>query len=147
MKGTELIAIRNQLIRAAAVGAIGVTAVAGFVAPASAATAGVHVSTAGVHVAVRGPNTNIQGSPAKWSPTKLTGPPVSGTCSKTNYTFSITNKTKTTKTILYKTGTTKKKLGTVAAGVKKGVCGSGPKGAKAKFYIKGSTSVLTVTLS
>ena len=146
-----MVSIKNQLIRVAAVGAVGVAAMAGFVAPASAGTASMHVhaALAGARVAVTGPNTVIKGSPAKWNPTKLTGPPVKSgsTCSAKNFTFSITNKKTKAETIQYNTGSGKKLLGTLKAGGKAFVCGSGPKGAKAKFYIKGTTSVLTVTLS
>jgi hypothetical protein len=106
-----------------------------------------HASLAAVNVAATGPNTKILASPVRWSPTKLTGPPVTGTCSGTNNTFTITNKTTTTKTILVNTGSGKMPLGKLGAGKKAAICGSGSKGAKAKFFIKGSTSVLTVTLS
>lgn len=141
-----MLSIRNSLGRASAIGILSMTAVAGFVAPASASVAPL-TARMGVTPAATGPNTTISGSPAKWNPTKLTAPPTVGTCSATNYTFSITNKEKVTETILVKEGTTKKKLGTVAAGTKTAICGSGAKGAKATFYIKGSKSVLTVTLS
>jgi hypothetical protein len=122
---------------------------AGFISPASAAQhTAVHMTEA-AHPAVTGPNTNIVGpAPVHWKPTKLTIPPVTGTCSSTNYSFTITNKTAKARTILYKTGTSPKQtLGTVKAHAKEGICASGPKGAKAKFFIKGATSVLTVTLS
>jgi hypothetical protein len=143
-----VLSIRNSLGRVSAVGVIAMAAAAGFVAPASAAqVTGVSARLAAVSPAATGPNTTISGSPAKWSPTKLTGPPVTGTCSATNYTFSITNKEKVSETIQYKAGTTKKKLGVVAASTKVAICGSGAKGSKATFYIKGSKSVLTVTLS
>ena len=149
MKGTELIAIKKHLVRAAAVGVLGGTAVAGFIAPASAAQiAGPHLTaTSAVTVATK-PNTNITGSPARWNPTKLTAAPISGTCSRTNYSFTMTNKTAKAQTILYKTGTAPKRLlGTLKRGEKAGICGKGAKGTKATFYIKGAKSVLTVTLS
>lgn len=146
-----MVSIKTQLIRAAAVGAVGAAAMAGLAAPASAASAsaGMHTSLAAVQVAATGPNTKILGGPLRWSPTKLTGPPIKpgSTCSGTNNTFTITNKTSVTRTILVKTSSGKKVLGKVGAGKKAAVCGTGSKGAKAKFFIKGSTSVLTVTLS
>ena len=139
--------IRNQLVRAAAVGALGMTAMAGFIAPASAAqatAAAAHMT--GVAPAAK-PNTNIEGSPAKWAPAKLTAAPVKGTCSGTNYSFSVDNKTKKSQVIQYKSGSSKKTLGTLKKGEKAGICATGAKGAKGTFYIKGSKSVLTVTLS
>ena len=146
-----MVSIKTQLIRAAAIGAVGVAAMAGVMAPASAAStsAGMHASLAVARVAATGPNTNITGSPAHWMPTTLTGPPTKAgsTCSGTNNTFTITNKEATAKTVLVNTGSGKKLLGTLKAKTKYAICGSGPKGAKAKFYIKGATSVLTVTLS
>lgn len=138
--------IRNQFVRAAAVGALGVTAMAGFIAPASAAQVAAAAHMTGVAPAAK-PNTNLEGSPAKWSPTKLTAAPVKGTCSKTNYSFSVDNKTKKTQTLQYKSGSTKKLLGTIKASEKAGICATGSKGAKGTFYIKGSKSVLTLTLS
>ena len=143
-----MLSIRNTLGRVSAVGIIALTAAAGFAAPAASASVApsftAHVASA---PAVTGPNTTISGTPAAWHPTKLTGPPATGTCSGTNFTFSITNKKAVAKTILVKVGTTKQKLGVVPAGKKVAVCGSGPKGATAKFFIKGASSVLTVTLS
>jgi hypothetical protein len=139
--------IKIHLARSAAVGALGVATMAGFMLPASASTvATAHM--AGVHVAAAKPNSTISGTPAKWSPTKLTAKPTTGTCSATNYSFSITNKEKKSEVISYNGGSgAKTKLGTIKAGEKAGICGTGSKGAKADFYIKGSKSVLTVTLS
>jgi hypothetical protein len=139
--------IRNQLVRAAAVGALGVTAMAGFIGPASASqVAATTAHMTGMAHAAK-PSTIIEGSPAKWVPTKLTAAPTKGTCSATNYSFSIDNKTTKSQTVQYKSGTKKKTLGTLKASEKTEVCGSGAKGAKGTFYIKGSKSVLTVTLS
>ena len=139
---------RIQIARVAAAGAFSVAAMAGFMSQASAAQQpAVHLATA-ARPAATGPNTTIKGKPPTWNPTKLTIPPTSGTCSATNNSFTITNKTAKAQTILYKTGTSPKQtLGTVKAGTKTAICGTGPKGAKAKFFIKGATSVLTVTLS
>jgi hypothetical protein len=139
--------IRHHFVRVAAVSALGVTAMAAFIAPASAAqmtaTAAAHMTGA----AASKPNTDIEGSPAKWDPAKLTAPPTTGKCSKTNYSFTITNKTTKSQTVQYKSGTTKKTLGTLTKGEEAGVCTTGSKGAVGTFYIKGATSVLTVTLS
>jgi hypothetical protein len=148
-----LLSIRNSLGRACAVGILAVTAAAGFVGPASASVAPftahmAHVTHVAVAPSVTGPNTTIKGTPAAWHPTSLTGPPVTGTCSGTNFTFSITNAKAVAEKISVKpAGGTKMPLGTIPAHTKVAICGSGPKGAKAKFFIKGSTSVLTVTLS
>ena len=140
-----MVSIKNQLIRAAAVGAVAAAGIAGVAAPASA-SAGMHVAAV-TRVAVKGPNTNITGSPAKWVPTKLTGPPITGKCTAKNFTVSMTNKTKKTQPIQVNTGTGKKPFFKLPAGKILDVCGSGPKGAKAMFFITGSKSVLTVTLS
>ncbi len=146
-KGNILLSIRNSLGRVAAIGMLTMTAAAGFAVPASASVAPLTARMAAAP-SVTGPNTTIKGTPAAWHPTSLTGPPVSGTCSATNFTFSITNKESVAETILVKVGTNPKtKLGVVKAHTKAAICGSGPKGAKAKFFIKGSKSVLTVTLS
>jgi hypothetical protein len=140
--------LKTQIIRLSTAGALAVVTMAGVVAPASAAQrapAAVHMSSA---VAAKAkPNTNIQGSPAKWSPTKLTAPPTKGTCSGTNFSFSITNKTTKSQVIQEKVSGKKKALGTLKASQKAGICLTGAKGAKGNLYIKGSASVLTVTLS
>ena len=137
---------RNQIVRVAATGALSMAAMAGFMAPAWAAQQpAVHLA-ATAHPATTGPNTDIVKGP-KWDPIKLSVPPVTGTCTSTNYSFSIDNMTKKAQTILYKTGTSPKQtLGTVKAHTKEGICASGSKGASAKFFIKGATSILTVTL-
>jgi hypothetical protein len=147
-KETELVSIKNQLIRAAAVGALGVATMAGFMAPASAAA---RVSATAEHNAVATaavPNTNIAGSPAKWNPTKLTVKPSVGTkCTAKNESFTITNKTKKSQTIQFNGGAGKTTVGTLPAGKVGGICLMGSKGASGKFFIKGAKSVLTVTLS
>lgn len=143
-----MLSTKNHLVRAAAVAAFGVTAVAGSVAPASAAqVAAPHMTVTAVAVAAK-PNTSIKGSPAKWNPAKLTVKPITGTCSFKNYSFTMTNQTKKSQTILYKTGSKPKKtLGTLKKGEQARLCGKGAKGSKTKFFIKGAKSVLTVTLS
>jgi hypothetical protein len=146
----EMVSIRTRIGWVMVPSALGVAVMAGFVAPASAAQMpAVHIGSA-VHTAATRPNTNIKGSPATWNPTKLTASPIKKgtTCSGGNYSFSIANKTTKPKTILYKTRTSPKKLlSTLKAGVKLAVCATGPKGAVFKLFIKGATSVLTVTLS
>jgi hypothetical protein len=59
----------------------------------------------------------------------------------------VDNKTTKSQTIQIKPGSRKKKLGTPPKGEKAGVCATGAKGAKGTFYIEGSSSVLTVSLS
>ncbi|HEX4060268.1 MAG TPA: hypothetical protein VHY58_04520 [Streptosporangiaceae bacterium] len=143
-----MVSIKSHLVRTAAVGALGVAALAGFIAPASAAQAAPAAAHMSAAVAAKAkPNTNIQGTPAKWSPTKLTAAPTKGTCSGTNFSFSITNKTKKSQVIQEKVSGKKKSLGTLKASQKAGICLTGAKGAKGMLYIKGSTSVLTITLS
>lgn len=144
-----MLSTKNHLVRAAAVAALGVTAVAGSVAPASAAqVAAPHLTAATAETVAAKPNTNIKGSPAKWNPAKLTVKPITGTCSFKNYSFTMTNQTKKSQTILYKTGSNPKKtLGTLKKGEQARLCGKGAKGSKTKFFIKGAKSVLTVTLS
>lgn len=145
----KVISFKSHIIRVSTTAALAAVAVAGFVAPASAATAGVHATVAGAHVAAKGPNTNIQGSPAKFSPTKLTAKPVtSAKCSTTNYSFSVSNLTKKSQAVQEKTSTgTKKTLFTLKPKTGEALCVTGAKGAKGQLFIKGSKSVLTVTLS
>jgi hypothetical protein len=144
----QVISIKNQIIRVSTAAALAAVAVTGFVAPASAATAGVHATVAGVHVAATGPNTNITGSPAKWDPTTLTAKPVtSKKCSTTNFSFSVSNTTKKTQTVQDKVSGKKQTLFTLKTKTAEAVCVTGPKGASGMLYIKGSKSVLTVTLS
>jgi hypothetical protein len=142
----QLLTNRSSLIRAAAAGVAALGAATVFAGPASASVtpAAVHMGAA---VAASKPNTDLKGSPAKWSPAKLTAPPTKGTCSKTNYSFTVTNDTSKSQTLQYKSGTTKKTLGVLKAKEKGGICAVGAKGAKSSLYIKGSSSVLTVTLS
>jgi fatty acid/phospholipid biosynthesis enzyme len=149
VKGTELFAIKDQFIRVAAVGALGVVALAGFAAPASAVTAGVHASVAGTHVAAKGPNTDIEGSPAAFKPAKLSVKSVaSGKCSSTNYSFSVSNDTKASQAVQEKTSAGKKKtLFTLKPKTAEGVCVSGSSGASGKLYLKSSGKALTVTIS
>jgi len=120
---------------------------AGFIAPASAATAGVHTSVAGAHIAAKGPNTNIQGSPAIWKPSKLTVKSVAAArCSASNYSFSVTNTTKVTQAVQEKTATGKKTVFTLKPKAAEAVCVSGKAGASGKLYIKSSGKTLTVTI-
>lgn len=91
-----MISIKSQLVGAVTAGALGVATMAGFIAPISAAQA------ATAHVTAKGPHTNITGSPAKFVPNKLTVKPVTGKCSATNNSFSGTNKTTKSQTVLVK---------------------------------------------
>lgn len=95
------------------------------------------------------PNVTIKGSPAKWSPTKLTVTPKPYTrCTKAKEVWTITNRTKKAQTISVKSGSRPKRvLGKIGAGKKAGVCSRGQKGAKSTFFIKGSASHLVLTLS
>jgi hypothetical protein len=142
MKETELVSIKNHLARVAAVGAVGVVTMAGFVAPASASTGSMHVRAGAIAAA---PNTNIQGSPAKWSPVKLSVKNFK-TCTATSTSFTITNKTAKAQTIdKTKSGSP---LGTVKAHQKVGVCMTGFKaGAKAHLFIKSSKAELTLAVT
>jgi hypothetical protein len=142
-----LISIKNPLVRAGTAGAVALGAAAVFAAPASASVTPAAVHMGAQAVAAAKPNTDIEGTSAKWDPTKLTAAPITGTCSKTNYSFTITNKTKKSQTVQYKSGTTKKTLGTLKAGEEAGICATGSKGGKSDLYLKGSSSVLTITLS
>jgi hypothetical protein len=129
-------------------GAVGVASVACFMAPASAATVSPHATVAaGIHAAASKPNSNLSGTKAAWKPTKLTAAPTTGTCSKTNYSFTITNDTTKSQVIQYKSGTGKKTLGTLKAKEKAGVCLTGTKGEEGILYAKSSGAALTVTLS
>ena len=127
---------------------LGVAGMTALVAPVSAAPApSVHAAVAGITTTAL-PNANIKGAPPKWSPTKLTVKPKKFTkCTKAKLAWTITNKTKKTQTIQAKVGGKKQTLGKIKAGQKAGLCISGPKGAKANFFIKGSKSKLVVTLS
>jgi hypothetical protein len=138
--------IRNQIVRAVIPGAISVAAVAAFITPASAAqTGGIHLAAA-AHATATAPNTNIEGSPAKWDPTKITAKPSTGSkCTTADISFSITNKTKKSQTV--QDGSPKQTLATLKAGAKEGICVTGSKGSTGDLYIKGSKSVLTITLS
>jgi hypothetical protein len=148
-KGVKLFAFRRWLGLASAVGVLSVAGITGLVTPVSAAAApSATVGMAGISTAAL-PNVNIKGTPAKWSPTKLTVTPKNfTTCTKAKVVWTITNKTKKGQTISAKSGSgPKTKLGTIKAGQKVGVCSKGPKGAKSTFFIKGSKSQLVVTLN
>ena len=79
-------------------------------------------------------------------PTKLTGPPITRKCTAKNFTFSMTNKTKKTQSILVNTGT-EDALHDDPGRQGRRSLRHGPEGRQGKFYITGSKSVLTVTLS
>jgi hypothetical protein len=144
-----LSSIRNSLGRASAIGVLAAATMAGFMAPALAAPA----APAAVHLTATAPaalpNVNVQGSPAKWSPAKLTVKPKSFTeCTTAKEVWTISNKTKKSQTISYKVGSGKKTtLGTLTAGEKAGVCAQGKAGTKETFSLASSKSTLTLTLS
>ena len=133
---------------ASAVSVLGAGSVAGLTVPAAAAAAPsaaaglTHISTAAL------PNANIAGTPAKWSPAKLSVTPKNfTTCTKAKTVWTISNKTKKGQTISFKVGSGKKTtLGTLPAGKKAGVCSKGAKGTVETFFIKGSKSTLKLTL-
>jgi hypothetical protein len=130
---------------------VGVLSVAGFIGPVTSASAAAapsaHVGMVGIATLAL-PNANVKGSPPKWSPTKLRVKPHSFTkCTRAKLAWTITNRTKKAQTIQQKVGSKKETLGKIKAGGKAGLCAQGPKGAKGLFFIKGSKSKLTVTLS
>ena len=88
-----------RMLVIAAVVTTGMLASAGSV-DASARVRPLHA--AGV-VAVTPPTTNIEGrgSALRWVPRSLTAVHVSGTCSSTNYSFLILNKTRAAQQIIY----------------------------------------------
>jgi len=143
-----LLSIKKRLAGAALTGAFAVAGVAGFMAPASASVASARTSLTGVGAAVL-PNVNITGSPALWKPASLTVTPKPyTTCTASKEVWTITNKTTKSQVISYKIGSgSKATLGTLAAGAKGGICSKGPAGTKESFFIKGSTSVLHLTLN
>jgi hypothetical protein len=144
-----LFLVRKWLAVASVAGVVSVAGITGLVTPvAAAAVPSVHVGVVGIATSAL-PNVNIKGSPAKWSPTKLTVKPKKFTkCTKSKLVWTITNKTKKTQTIFEKSGSNpKEKLGSLKSGQKGGLCAQGPKGAKATFSLKGSKSKLVVTLS
>ena len=76
----------------------------------------------------------------------MTAPPATGkTCTAKNFSFSMSNKTKKTQSILINTGSGKMPFASIPASKALLVCG--PAHAKAKFYIKGSTSVLSASIT
>jgi hypothetical protein len=142
--------MKNPLARALTVGVLALGTMAGVIAPASAASTASGSAGAGlarVTVAAK-PNVNIKGAPAAWSPAKLTVTPKPfTTCTAAKVVWTITNRTKKPAVISWRVGTGPKMLlGTLPAGQKAGVCSKGPAGTKESFSIKGSKSVLHLTL-
>jgi hypothetical protein len=102
---TEVVSIKNQLIRAAAVGTVGVAAMAGFVGPASAGTT-LTLSHSAVATAAAKPNSNIIGSgkTVNYSPKSLKvkwSGATQKTCTVKIESFTISNTTKTTETVTF----------------------------------------------
>lgn len=143
-----MLSITKRLGRTAAVGALALAGIAGSLAPASAAqVSAARTSLTGAALAAL-PNANIQGLPAVWKPTSLSVTPKPfTTCTSAKVVWTITNKTKKAQTISYKVGAgATKPLGTLAAGHKAGVCSKGAAGTKESLFIKGSKSILHLTL-
>lgn len=143
-----MLSVKKRVASAAAVGAFAVTGVAGFITPASAAQA--PSAAAGMAAAIAPaalPNVNIL-APAHWSPTSLSVTPKNyTTCTAAKEVWTITNKTKASAVISYRIGSgTRMPLGTLPAGAKGGICSKGTAGTKERFFIKGSKSVLHLTL-
>jgi hypothetical protein len=148
-EGVKVLVFRRWLGLASAVGVLSVGGITGLVTPVSAAAVpSATVGMVGISAAAL-PNVNIKGTPARWKPTRLTVRPKPYTrCTAAKVVWTITNKTKKAQTISARSGSgPKKRLGTLKAGQKGGVCSKGPKGAKSTFFIKGSKSHLVVTLS
>ena len=142
-----MFSLKKWLGLASAASFLGAAGVAGLVAPASAAHA--PPATSMIGVAAAKPNVNISGSPAKWSPTRLSVVPKNfTTCTASKVVWTISNKTSKGQTISVKVGTGPKRLlGTIKARTKVGVCSKGPAGTKETYSIKGSTSTLKLTLN
>jgi hypothetical protein len=144
----KVVSLKTQIIRASSAGALAVMAVAGFVAPASAATAGVHMNTIRQAAAAK-PNSNITGSgktvtfspksiKAKWSG------PTEKKCTAKKESFTITNTAKTTETVTL----SGKAFAKIAAGAAAGVCAWGTGTTTGTFSLKANTkAVLTVHVS
>jgi hypothetical protein len=151
MKEKELVSIKTHLIRAAAVGTVGVATMAGFMAPASAGTASVHVrgALATARVAAK-PNSNIVGSGAKvnYSPKTLSAKwsgPTKKTCTAKIISFTISNTTKTAEQVT----ANGKALGPkIPPGKALGICVFGKGTATGKLGLKANKkAVLTVHIS
>jgi hypothetical protein len=100
---------------------------------------------AGAAQALTHPLTKIEGSGSalKWVPNKLTAKHITGTCSSTNYSFKVTNTTKSSETITDK-GTA---IGpAIPAGKSQFVCGSAA-GTAVLALKADSKAHLTVTFS
>jgi hypothetical protein len=120
-----LVSIKTQLVRTAAVGAVGVAALAGFIAPASAGTVALGHNAATVAAK---PNSNIIGSgkTVNYSPKSLNvkwSGTTSKTCTAKIEAFTIKNTAKTTETVTF----SGKAFAKIPAGKGIGVCvfGSG----------------------
>ena len=139
---------KKRLAIASTTAAFGLTALVGFMSPATAAPTRSAASAITGVGAANLPNVNIKGVPAKWNPTSISVSPKNyTTCTKAKVVWTITNHTKKGQTISYSVGSSKKTvLGTLAAGKKAGLCSKGPAGTAETFYIKGSSSTLALTL-
>jgi hypothetical protein len=103
------------------------------------------VGTAYASTAASHPTTKIEGSGSalKWVPNKLTAKHITGTCSSTNFSFTVTNTTKSSETITFN-GTA---IGpAIPAGKSELVCGTAA--GKAVLALKADHKAhLTVTLT
>lgn len=90
----------TRLLVVIAIAGSGIAATAG----TAHASAAIRLSSAAGVVAASQPTTNIEGKGhnLKWVPKSVKALPVSGTCSSTNYSFLVLNKTKATQQIVYK---------------------------------------------
>ena len=82
--------------------AIGTSVVATSVTTARASTS-VRLASAAAGIVGTQPTTNIEGHAAtlKWVPNSVRALPAPGTCSSTNYSFLILNKTRRTQQVMY----------------------------------------------
>ena len=143
-----MVSIKNQLIRAAAVGTLGVAAMAGFMAPASAGTAAT-LGHSAVATAAAKPNSNIVGSgkTVHYSPTSLKvkwSGPTKKTCTAKIISFTISNTTKAAETVTV----SGKAFAKIPASKAIGVCVFGTGTAKAALGLAANKKAkLTVNIS
>jgi hypothetical protein len=143
-EGTDMFSLLRPVAIASAVG---LTAAATFVLPASAAPAGTNSAALVTGTAPEPlPNVNIAGKPTAWSPSTLSVARKAYTnCTVKKEVFTITNET-THKAIITDTykGTTYA-FGTLGAGEKAGVCTKAAVGSVSVFHLKASKSTLSLT--
>lgn len=145
-----MVSIKNQLVRATAVGVLGVATMAGSLAPALAGTASHSAARyAAVGSLAAKPNSNIIGSGKKvnYSPKTLKvkwSGPTEKKCTAKVESFTISNKAKTTETVTL----SGKAFAKIPAGKVLGVCAWGKGTATGKFGLAANKkAVLTVHVS